>query len=128
VFQSWLIGVAVAGVVGAASLWLALLRPAALRESEGTLKAKTFEAGHSVFRQPAPSQGGTMPPRQDISYGDRYVLEIQLDDGTHVLTSLPDLAGENYRVGERVRVKYQMRGIPPLWRRTMVYETQPVER
>lgn len=123
----WLWTVVLAGLAIFAVLGMGLMGAPTISTGEGVLTAKTFEAAHTVGRQPAPSAGGGMPARADIHYSDRHVVVVKLDSGIEAKGVISDIGSDKYRVGGRVKVKYQTRGFGPFFRKVMLLEITPVD-
>lgn len=104
--------------------FLAFLRPVRSVSGSGTLGKKAFVPSHTISRYQASSAATRQSWTQEkFTIPDSYVFDIQIDGVAEPIRfSLEKSAGERFQVGQRVRVKYQERGIPLFWKRIMVLE------
>lgn len=110
----------------ALALWLVFLRPVATLAATGTITAKTFRENATYWQaQPGLERGFRTPT--PIPIAEAYVFEVSLDESRERVTyALNTQASEAFREGDRVRVRYQRRGVPPFWTRVYVLDMEPI--
>lgn len=107
-------------LVLALGIWVVFLRPAPLRTATGTIQSKTFQpAGAYVQYQPGTRQGFYTPTT--IPTSEHFVIGIRVPgQPTELRYAANPTEASGLEIGQQVRVDYQERGVPPLWRRVYV--------
>lgn len=125
--DSWkLVGiVALAALSGL--LWLAFIRRAPEESAPATIVSKTFQAASTYTQQPVGANRGFRTPTT-IPIPESYLFELKLDDRADPLrASINVVKSRQLEVGQRVRVQFKRRGIPPFWQRVTVVDVMPLE-
>ena len=123
-FQQVQIGIAVVGALGALLLWFAFVRQVPERSGPARIQAKDFLDAHTVTRYPSNIFRQTWTPQQ-IKIGAAYVFTLELEGGARAFAALDTLAAKSFEVGHEVSVRYEVRGIPPLWKLIRVKGLDP---
>ena len=119
--------VAIVALVFAGLMFYLFVRPAASRVGMGTIIAKSFEDARTMQRPNVSAR------RQDWSVSERnlpegFLITIRLDDpAAEVHYRMEKVAAGRFEVGERVSVRFEERGVPPLWSKRYVREITPAE-
>ena len=111
---------AVLGVF-AIAMWVVFLRPATIVMATGAISNKTFKPAGEYFQYPNGARRDNFYGPNKIPIAECYILIIHMDElGADVgyAANIPE--AESYDVGQRVTVRYQVRGIPGIWRRVFV--------
>jgi hypothetical protein len=116
---------AVLAMLLAGFAYLAFVRPVSQRTALGTIIGKHFVPAETVVRrQGSPRRESWSEQRFEMP--DRYRFEILLEGSAETLTySLPVTAASSYKLGQRVTVVYETRGIPGIWKRNYVRTISP---
>jgi len=109
--------------------YFAFLRPAVSRMADAAIERKTFSPSHTITRYDASSAARRQYwNQQSFTIPDSWVFDLRIEGVmAPAKFSLEKSAGEAFHVGQRVRVKYQERGIPPFWKRVYVLEMKPAD-
>jgi hypothetical protein len=112
--------VAAAFLMLALGIWFVFLRPATLQTATGVIRSKTFEpAGEYVQYQPGSRQGFYAPTT--ILTSEHFVIGIQVPGRSSELRYAANpTEASGLEIGQEVRIEYQERGVPPIWRRVYV--------
>src|SRR5262245_21952998 len=121
------ISLGIIGILIATLACYAFVRRAPEKTASGTIAAKHFlPAETMVRRQVSPRRQSWSEQKFDLP--DRYGFEIRLEGSSEVLTySVPVEAASGYKVGQRVSVVYESRGIPGIWKKNYVRTISPAE-
>jgi hypothetical protein len=112
--------------VGAA-VWFALIRRGPELTAFGTILRKGYLSPTTYIQQPVEVNRSFRTPRE-IPIAESYSFELRLDGVTDpVRASFNTVKSRQFEVGQKVRVQYVRRGIPPLWHRITVLDMTPVE-
>jgi hypothetical protein len=117
----------VAAVFGlaAVAIWFAFLRPVPKEWLTGTITGKAFKLAGTYWQAAVGAQRG-FRVANPIPIAECFVFEIAADGMPGPLHyGLNLVASQAFAVGQRVRVEYQTRGLPPLWQRVYVLDMQP---
>jgi hypothetical protein len=119
-----LVLIAVLAVV-AAGLWLGFIRRGPEQTALGTIASKGYVAGGKYVQIPIGANRGFNTPTE-IAIADANTFELRLDGIAPVVrASFNTVKSRQFEVGQRVRIQYVRRGIPPLWSRLTVVEMMP---
>jgi hypothetical protein len=105
-----------------AAIWFVFLRSVPVSLATGVIAAKHLKPAGTYWQYPG---GATRSfyTANPIPIEECYVFEIQVDGFAEPFrTALNKLAGESFQPGQRVRVQYEERGVPPFWRRAYVLD------
>ncbi|MGE5278312.1 MAG: hypothetical protein ACM3SU_15045 [Acidobacteriota bacterium] len=121
--------IAVIGAIVAGLAYFVFVRPMPTGSRQAVIARKTFAPAHAITRYDASSAARRQYwSQQRFTIPDSWVFELQIDGVADAATfSLEKSAGEAFQLGQRVRVKYQERGIPPFWKRVYVLEMKPAD-
>lgn len=112
-------------VVFAIVMWAAFIRAVPTRAGVGTITGKTLKAARDVKNTPLNDGRSTLNP-SSVRIPQGYAFEVELPDGAGTgVHYLEEKFGEPFQVGQKVKVSYQVKGLPPLWKRTFVLEMDP---
>jgi len=119
---------AAAAIVFAAAgglIWAAFLRPVPVQQTTAEIKAKTYKPAGTYWQQQVGTNRGfrTATP---ISVAESYVLELYSEqlDSTGFFSVPPPEEG-SYRIGQRVTMEYQRKGLPLVGYKTTVLSVRP---
>jgi hypothetical protein len=88
--------------------------------TQGAVIARTFEAAHEkVLDSPLQSPSHAV---HRVAVGERYLIDIRLDDGEVVRGTWPVPTVDQLPLGQRVSVTCERRGFAPIWHKTYVKE------
>jgi hypothetical protein len=124
---TWMTIIAVFALAVAGLMFYVFVRPAAQRIATGTITGKSFEDARTI------SRANASPRREDWTVSERklpqgFLITIRLDDPAgEVRYRMERVAAQRFEVGERVSVRFEERGIPPLWSKRYVRDIAPVE-
>src|SRR5216684_2590349 len=103
-------------------LWFVFLRPVAQKTAQGVITHKILKPAGQYVQYPVGMRSAFFAPSH-IPIAECYVFTIQVDDlAADVAVALNTLAAEEYEVGQKVKIQYEERSLPGIWRR--VYVTQ----
>lgn len=123
--SKWKLAAALALALFAFMMWFVFLRAVPLRTARGVITTKTAHAGHTYIQQPVGRRSGFWTPIQ-IPIESCHVFEIALDGiDEPAQLALNDVKSRAFDVGQRVRITYTLRGIPPIWQRAYVSDMNP---
>jgi hypothetical protein len=108
--------------VAGACIWYVFLRPVPNKTTMGTIINKTFKPAGTYWQYPAGSNRGFRTPTP-IPVAEADIFEIRVDgfEGAFFYP-LNTVASRAYDVGTKVRITYQERGLPLIWKRVYVLE------
>jgi hypothetical protein len=103
-------------------LWFVFLRPVERKTAQGVITHKILKPAGQYVQYPAGMRTAFFAPSR-IPIAECYVFTIQVDDlAADVAVALNTLAAEEYEVGQRVKIQYQERSLPGIWRRVYVMQ------
>jgi hypothetical protein len=108
-------------------MWFAFIRRGAEETALATILTKGHLAGSTYVQQPiGANRGFNVPTSIEIVEANAFDLKVDgLDDV--VRASFNTVKSRQFDVGQRVRVQYVRRGIPPLWSKLTVVEMMPAD-
>jgi hypothetical protein len=122
---SKLAGIAALGAL-AAIAWLAFVHRGPERVALATILTKGYVAASTYTQQPIGADRGFRTPTS-IPIAESYAFELELDGVSDpVRASFNAVKSRQFDVGQRVRVQYARRGIPPFWQRITVVDMMPL--
>ncbi len=87
----------------------------------GVIKDKSFRAARTIRQEPVGVRRQDWGSAREIRFPDNDVFVIRLEDPAEdVRFSMPAGAGDVFEVGQKVRVEYEIRSIPLIWRKVLV--------
>jgi len=96
------------------------LRPVETKTSTGAITGKLFQPGTTYTQSHASGDRG-FQSSTSIPIAESYLFYIRIDGiAAPGRISLNTIASKNFQVGQRVRVEYEERGIPLIWKRLYV--------
>ena len=108
-------------------LWVAFIRRVPAQTAPATILSKTFRNASTYTQQPVGANRGLRTPT-DIPIAESYAFELRLDGASEpVRASFNTVKSRQFEVGQRVRVQFVRRGIPPFWRRIRVVDMAPAD-
>lgn len=108
-------------------LWFAFIRHTPEESAPATIMSKTFRAASTYTQEPVGANRGFRTPTT-IPIPESYVFELKLDGYADPLrASINIVKSRQFEVGQRVRVQFRRRGIPPFWQRMTVVDVTPAE-
>ena len=123
-FQQIQIAIACIGLPVALVLWFAFVRQVPARTANAVIQSKEFLDAHTVTRYPSGIFRQSWTPNQ-IRIGAAFVFGMDLEGAGKAFFALDTLAGKDYEVGQSVPVRYEVRGIPPVWKKIRVLGIGP---
>lgn len=105
-------------------LWFAFVRQVPEQTGSGTIQAKTFLDAHTITRYPSNAIRQSWTPNQ-IRINEAYVFDLNLDDVGQAMFALDTIGSKAYEVGQKVAVRYEVRGLGPLWKKIRVKGMEP---
>jgi hypothetical protein len=103
-------------------VWFAFLRPIPTRSAVGTIVRKTFQPEATYWQFHSGANRGFRTPNA-ITLAEAYVFEVTVEGWDSLVRhALNTKASEGFREGDRVQIRYQRRGLPPLWSRIYIFE------
>jgi hypothetical protein len=120
-----LAGVAAVALVGSGLAYVAFVRPGTRLTGAGVVVAREVLAPEMLSRRTMTPRGPTVAERR-IALPARFRYTLRVDGETAPLRYSADtLRIPRLAVGQPVEVRYERRGLPPLWRRAFVEEVRP---
>jgi hypothetical protein len=107
--------------VFAFGMWFAFLRPVATASASGVITSKTYKPAGEYVQYPAGLNRDSFYAPNRIPVAECYILILHVDQlaaDVGYAVNIPE--AETYNVGQRVSLRYQVRGIPGIWRRVFV--------
>jgi hypothetical protein len=103
-------------------LWFVFLRPVERKTAQGVITHKIFKPAGQYVQYPVGMRSAFFTPSR-IPIAECYVFTIQVDDiAADVAVALNTLASEEYTVGQKVKIQYEERSLPGIWRRVYVMQ------
>jgi len=101
-------------------MWFVFLRAAVTKTALGKITYKIFKPAGQYVQYPTHA-GGTFYAPSVIAIAECYVFVIQMEGSSDAAGySLNTLASREFEPGQTVKIEYQERGIPEIWRRIYV--------
>ena len=110
----------------AALMWFAFIRPVPEETATGRITGRWHKPEGETTVTPSGANRGFRAPIR-IPIAEAYIFEIELDGGDTIGASLNVILGRDFEAGQRVRIRYIRRGIPPFWTRRMVTSMESAE-
>jgi hypothetical protein len=108
-------------------LWFGFVRQSPEQTALGTIASKGYVAGGTYTQIPIGANRGFNAPNQ-IAIAEANAFELRLDGIRDLVrASFNTVKSRQFEVGQRVRVQYVRRGLPPLWSRITVVDMTPAE-
>jgi hypothetical protein len=107
--------------VFAFGMWFAFLRPAEIVLADGVITSKTYKPAGEYVQYPAGLNRDSFYSPNRIPIAECYILIMHVDSlaaDVGYAANVPEAA--TYEVGQHVSLRYQVRGIPGIWRRVFV--------
>lgn len=93
----------------------------------GTIASKGYLSGSTYVVMPVgANRGFNTPTTVDIAEANTFELRLDGVPGV-VRASFNTVKSRQYAVGQRVRVRYVRRGLPPVWQRVLVTDLTPAD-
>ena len=106
--------------VGALVLWLVFLRPVDRKTAQGVITYKIFKPAGQYIQYPVGMRSAFFAPSR-IPVAECYVFAVRVDSlAGDVGYALNTVAAQEYEVGQTVKIQYEERSLPPVWRRIYV--------
>ncbi|GEM_PF-3255391 len=118
-FVLFQIGIAAIAAPAALLLWFAFVRQVPEQSGMGTIRAKTFLDAHTITRYPSNAFRQSWTPMQ-IRINEAYVFDISLEGAGNAFFALDTLGSKAYEVGQKIPVRYEVRGLGPLWKKIRI--------
>jgi len=107
-------------------LWSAFVRRGPTETLTATITSKTYNPASTYTQQPIGTDRGFRTPTS-IPIAESYAFELRLDGVSDpVRASFNTVKSRQFDVGQRVRVQYARRGLPPFWQRIVVVDMTPL--
>jgi hypothetical protein len=104
-------------------IWSVFLRPMTIQETTGVITDKYFEPEMERFITSNPNGQDFKGRSTTMKVAEGYVFKIKLDASENIVSYALNTVGSGYfEVGNKVKIKYQKKGIPFLWERIYVLE------
>jgi len=118
--------VAVLALAFAGVMWTMFVRSAPEASGLGVITRKTMEGPRTVTRRQAGPRREQWSEQKIVVPGG-YLLEIELQAPSveHVQFVASQNSGDQFRVGQQVRVWYVVRGMPGFAKRVLVRRIEP---
>ena len=111
----------------ACALWFGGVRRGPEQTVLGTIASKGYVQGGTYVQVPVGANRGFNTPT-DIAVAESNTFELRLDGVPGVVrASFNTVKSRQFEVGQRVRVQFVRRGLPPLWRRVTVVDMTPAD-
>ncbi|MDQ3254763.1 MAG: hypothetical protein M3R15_12795 [Acidobacteriota bacterium] len=108
-------------------IWLVMLRPVERRTAAGIIATKTFQPASTYSQYQGGADRGFRGSNQ-IPIAESYVFDIKVEGMAEpVRMSLNTVASKEFEVGQRVRIEYEQRGVPPFWQKAYALEMKTAE-
>ena len=112
-----LLQIVIAAVAAPAAfiLWFALVRPVPERSGIAAIKGKTFLDAHTLTRYPSNVLRQSWTPNR-IRINEAFLFDLDVDGVGKAIFALDTLGSKAFEVGQRVAVRYEVRGLGALWK------------
>jgi hypothetical protein len=112
-------------VLAASVMWFAFIRRGPEQTALATILTKGHLSGSTYVQQPIGANRGFNTPTS-IQIAEANAFDLKVDGlADPVRASFNTVKSRQFEVGQRVRIQYVRRGIPPLWSRLTVVEMMP---
>lgn len=91
----------------------------------GTIVSKTFREASTTTSYPHGANRGFKTPTT-IPIAASYSLELDAEGLGRVRATVNTVQGEQLSVGDKVTVRYVVRGLPVIWKRTLVSSVEKI--
>lgn len=119
------LGGAAALAILAGVLWFALIRRSPPESAVATILTKGYMAGSTYTQQPVGANRGFNTPNT-IQIAEANTFDPKIDGiADTVRVSFNTVKSRQIEVGQRVRIQYVRRSLPPVWSRLTVVEMMP---
>ncbi|MFL6449152.1 MAG: hypothetical protein ACJ746_15915 [Bryobacteraceae bacterium] len=106
-------------------IWWVLVRPISPQSAIGTIVGKTYHApGEYTRLRTGPRR--EVWSREKINLPEGYVFDIDLGNAKLVHYGLSDGAAAEFNIGQKVRIEYEERKLPYVWKRAYVRKMMAV--
>lgn len=105
----------------AGGTWFTFLRPAEAKIASGVIRSKTYKPAGEYVQYPSGANRDSFFTPNRIPIAECYILVIHVDAlsaDVGYAANIPE--AQNYEVGQRVTLHYQVRGISGIWRRVYI--------
>lgn len=104
----------------ALAMWWGFIRTVPEATATGVIEAKVYKPEGTYERAPVELQRGfRMPVRIPLAEG--YIFQVRIDgSGEIAYVALNTILSRQFEEGDRIVVRFQRRGFPPLWERVTV--------
>jgi hypothetical protein len=107
-------------------MWFAFIRRVPEETAFATIVSKGDIAGGTYVQQRTTNNVPTTP--NTIAIAPANSFELKLDGRADpVVASFNTVKSRSFDVGQRVRIQYVTRGLPPIWKRITVTEMTPAD-
>lgn len=120
------LSLAILALLFAVAIWYGSVRPLTPLLTSGVIVDKAWLPARTIKR----IQGGPRNEawsQQEIKIPESYLFDLEVTGMPRMQFSLAAPAAKSYAVGQRVKIRYVERGIPPVWRRIQVTEMSPLD-
>ena len=118
-----LVIVGISFVVIAIVIWFIFLRPVPIQTASGTITQKSFKPAGTYWQYPSDATRGGFRMATPIPIAEAYVFEIKTNGfDSPIFFSMNTVASESFHVGQRVEIRYRLRGVPFLPKRVYVLD------
>jgi len=108
-------------------IWFGLLRRTPEQTALATILNKGMIPSGTYVQQPVEVNRSFRTPRE-IPIAESYAFELRLDGVAEpVRAAFNTVKGRHFEVGQKVRVRYLLRGLPPIWQRITVVDMTPLD-
>jgi hypothetical protein len=123
-FQQFQFAIAAVGALGAAFSWFAFVRQVPERSGPAVVRAKEFVDAHTYSRYPSNVYRQNWTPTP-IRIGAADVLTLDLEGRGTAFFAMDTSESRAYAVGQKVEVRFEVRGIPAIWEKVRVKGIRP---
>ncbi len=107
------------------AVWFVFLRPVPRETAVGVVTQKTFKPAGQYWQFPTGERSSFFGPTR-IPIAECYVFVIQAEgQPLPAAFSLNTVAAEQFAVGQKVAIVYEVRGLPLIWKVACVLEMKP---
>ena len=107
-------------------MWFAFIRQVPEQTAFATIVSKGDIAGGTYVQQRTTNNVPTTPNMIEIAPANSFELKVDGRDDP-VVASFNTTKSKSFNVGQRVRIQFVQRGIPPVWKRITVTEMTPAD-
>lgn len=111
----------------ALAMWWGFIRTVPETTATGVIEAKVYKPEGTYERVPVELDRGFRVPTR-IPTAEGYIFQVRLDGSGEITgVALNTILSRQFDEGDRVVVRFQRRGFPPLWERLTVTGMDPPE-